>query len=126
MTPARAVFVFTADDDLLVFTSLDEAASWMEAPFVDDGEYPAIYTDEGGVVSATLDADTVVLTDSGRCDLDDLSTRLARFGETVDLPAPTDRLLFANAMLKREWDKQRARRPRWLFKRIYGETPPSV
>ncbi|MBC9819701.1 hypothetical protein [Terrabacter sp. MAHUQ-38] len=126
MTPARAIFVFTADNDLLIFTGLDEASSWMEAVDVDDGEYPAIYTDEGSVVKASLNSETVVLADSGRRDLDDLSNRLARYAEMVDLPAPTDRLAFANTMLKREWDRQRSRRPRWLFKRIYGETPPFV
>ena len=73
----------------------------MEAVDLDDGEYPAIYTDRGGVVNATLDAETVVLADSGRCDVDDLSSRLATFVDMVDLPAPKDRLLFATTMLKR-------------------------
>jgi hypothetical protein len=39
-----AVFVFTKDDDLNVFVSLDDAAKWVEAIDVDDGEYPSRWT----------------------------------------------------------------------------------
>lgn len=98
----------------------------MEAVDVDDGEYPAIFTHQGSVVDASVNSETVVLTDSGRRDLDDLSNRLKRYAQMVGRPVPTDRLAFANTMLKADWETQRLRRPRWLFKRIYGETPPSV
>jgi hypothetical protein len=38
----RVVFVFSRDEELIVFPSLKDAAGWMEAIDVDHGEYPAV------------------------------------------------------------------------------------
>ena len=125
MTPARAIFVFTADQDLLVFLSSDDAAGYMEAIDVEAGEYPAIYTDEGDVIEATAAGQTVVLTDTGRSDSDDLTSRIARYCQMVGAPTSVDRVAFANVVLGAEWEARWPQRPRWLSRRIHGETPPN-
>ena len=47
----RAVFVFARDDgDMLVFPSIEAAASYIEAVDVNDGVYEALYTLDGFVI----------------------------------------------------------------------------
>ncbi len=126
MTTVRAVFVFTADQDLLAFPSLQDAAGYMEAVDVEAAEYPAIYTDQGNVIEASAAGQTVVLTDTGRNDSGGLTFQITRYAQVVGVPIPTDRVAFANALLRAEWEARWPQRPGWLSRRIHGELPPSV
>lgn len=126
MTTDRAIFVFTADQDFLAFPSLQDAAGYMEAVDVQAAEYPAIYTDQGNVIEASAAGQTVALTDTGRNDSSDLTFRISRYAQMVGVPIPTDRVAFANAVFRAEWKARWPQRPRWLSRRIHGETPPSV
>lgn len=78
LTPVRAIFVFTADQDLLAFPSLQDAAGYLEAVDVEAAEYPAIYTDQGNAIEASAAGQTVVLTDTGRTDSSGLTFRIRR------------------------------------------------
>lgn len=109
-----------------MFPSPDDAARYMEAIDVKAGEYPAIYTDQGNIIEASAARQTVVLTDTGRSDSDDLTRRITRYAQRVGAPIPTDRIAFANAVLRAEWDVRWPQRPRWLSRRIHGETPPTI
>ncbi|CAM5510938.1 hypothetical protein [Streptomyces aurantiogriseus] len=80
--PPDTVLVFDRTDDLLVFESFVHAANWLEAIDIDEGEYPAAYTPDGGVVALTTPEawrGPVVLTRTDRADREDLARRVARY-----------------------------------------------
>jgi len=56
-----AVLVFSLDRDVQVFASPKDAAGYMEAIDVRDGEYPALFTLDGRIVQATTADDHVHL-----------------------------------------------------------------
>jgi hypothetical protein len=80
--PADAVLVFDQSEDLCIFTSFMHAENWLEAVDVSEGEYPAAYTPDGGVVAATAPdgwKGPVLLARTDRVDRADLDGRVARY-----------------------------------------------
>jgi len=122
-----AVFVFTKDDDLNVFVSLDDAAGWMEAIDVDDGEYPALFTLDGRLVNARTEDQSVRLSVTGEQDEAALHLRLQDYRRRVGLTsAPEDTRAVANELLRLEWEHRWPKRPAWLSRRLHGEGPRQV
>jgi hypothetical protein len=63
MTAAvRALFVFDRDGDVMAFPTVEEAAGFLESIDVDAGEYVALFTLDGRIITATTNAHEVVLT----------------------------------------------------------------
>ncbi|MGX9885569.1 hypothetical protein [Streptomyces sp. NPDC002276] len=78
--PSDTVLVFDRDEGLLVFETLTRAADWIEAIDVDEGEYTAAYSPDGGVLTLTAPEGPegpVVVSRTGSVDLDDLERRVA-------------------------------------------------
>ncbi|WRZ87675.1 hypothetical protein OHB54_45885 [Streptomyces sp. NBC_01007] len=78
--PPDAVLIFDRDEDLFVFESSVHAVDWIEAIDVDEGEYPAAYSPDGGVLTLTAPEGpkgSVVLSRTGSVDLGDLERRVA-------------------------------------------------
>ncbi|MGK5629005.1 hypothetical protein [Streptomyces sp. URMC 123] len=108
------MLIFDQDEDLLVFESFVDATDWLEAIDVDQGEYTAAYTPDGGVLALTAPEGpegSVVLTRTGSADLGDLERRVAcywrrhRTGRPPRDPAQTARLLI---------EEENEPRPGWL------------
>ncbi|MCX4453361.1 hypothetical protein OG585_11700 [Streptomyces sp. NBC_01340] len=78
--PPDTVLIFDRDEDLLVFESYIHATNWIEAIDVDEGEYTAAYSPDGGVLTLTAPEGpegSVVLSRTGSVDLGDLERRVA-------------------------------------------------
>jgi hypothetical protein len=128
--PAVAVFAFTENGDVVVFPSLPAAAAWMEAIDIDDGEYVAMYGEDGRIIRAATRDDCVVLTPTEDADLPALRLRLRRLrlrergliGDEV----PEEPGAVAARMLAREWEQRWPRWPRWLDNWLHGDGPSSV
>ena len=125
---AGAVFLFDLDGHVSAFRSVEEAAAWMEPNDVLDGEYPAVFTLDGHVVTpATTDADRVTLTVTDERDEASLLHWLEECGSRYGLTSPADDVLaVANELLRREWKSRWPRRPRWLSRRLYGDGPTQL
>ncbi|MFE0351207.1 hypothetical protein [Streptomyces griseoluteus] len=100
--PPDTVLIFDRDEDLLVFASFVHATNWIEAIDVDEGEYTAVYSPDGGVWALTAPegpGGSVVLVGTGSVDLDDLERRVARYwcrhqaGEPPRAPLQTAQFL---------------------------------
>jgi hypothetical protein len=130
MTPAvRAVFVFDQDGDVMAFPSVEDAAGEMEAVDVDAGEYAALYALDGRIVTATIDAERVmvILTVEEQRDEAGLRQRLLDARERVGLTSPPDDLAaIANELLRLEWEHRWPKWPRWLARRLHGQGPHAV
>lgn len=114
--PATTVLVFDRDEDLLVFASFVQATDWIEAIDVDEGEYPALYSPDGGVWELSASAPegpqgSVVLAETGRVDLDDLERRVARYWRRHRAgEPPRDPLQTARFLIERDGEPRRG----WL------------
>lgn len=123
-----AVFVFDRDGDVMAFKSEAEAADYMEAIDVDDGEYAAAYLADGTVLDILAPHGPdgpVVLQRTDDVDEGALLGRIqayrrAQGGESAGVPDPID---FANDLRRREWELRWPRRPRWLVRRLHGRGP---
>jgi hypothetical protein len=108
--PTTTVLIFDRDEDLLVLASFVQATDWIEAIDVDEGEYPAVYSPDGGVLALSAPEGpegSVVLTETGRVDLDDLERRVARYWRRHRAgEPPRDPLRTAQFLLERD-DKPR-------------------
>ncbi|WP_405021276.1 hypothetical protein OHV05_34595 [Kitasatospora sp. NBC_00070] len=99
-TPIGVVFVFDQEEDAMVFTSMTDAACWMEAVDVEAGEYTAAFTVDGHIITMTGRGEVVVLVRTDQENHADLERRLARhwhlngLGQTPSTPAEAARLLF--------------------------------
>jgi hypothetical protein len=125
----RAVFVFARDDgDLLVFPSIEAAASYIEAIDVNDGVYEALYTLDGWVSDPRPDRSErqVELVVSGKQDVDGLLQRVADRRPSDHRLSPGDLPVIANEALRREWSVRWPRWPKWLDRRLHGGGPPHV
>ena len=125
---AGAVFLFDLDGHVSAFRSVEEAAAWMEPNDVLDGEYPAVFTLDGHVVTpTTTDADRVTLTVTDERDEASLLHWLKESGLRYGLTSPADDVVaVANELLRREWQNRWPRRPRWLSRRLYGDGPTQL
>ncbi|MEV4433853.1 hypothetical protein [Streptomyces sp. NPDC049585] len=76
------VLIFDRDEDLFIFESFVHATNWIEAIDVDEGEYTAAYSPDGGVLALIAPEGpegSVVLVRTGGVDLGDLERRVARY-----------------------------------------------
>lgn len=121
----RAVFVFALEGEPFVFRSLAEAAGFMEAIDVTDGEYPALFTDEGQVVEATATPDfNVLLALPDQYDPAAFRALLRERTSGLGLTADTsDVIAIGDALLRQEWEHRWPQRPRWLARRLHGDSP---
>lgn len=100
--PPDPVLIFDRNEDLLVFESFVHATDWIEAIDVDEGEYTAAYSPDGGVLALTASEGPeglVVLARTGSVDLGDLERRVACYwrrhqtGQAAHDPLQTARFL---------------------------------
>jgi hypothetical protein len=130
-SPLDPVFVITRDGDFHLFKSLDQAAGWVEAVDVLDGEYVDFIRVTGerlrAVASASPNAARVVLEPTGVIDLDYLQARLHALASRngYDGPAENPREI-ANQVFANEWRSAWPRWWPWLHQRLHGEGPPVV
>ena len=86
------VLIFDRDEDLLVFESFVHATNWIEAIDVEEGEYTAAYSPDGGVLALTAPEGpegSVALARTGSVDLGDLERRVARYWRRHQAGKPT-------------------------------------
>jgi hypothetical protein len=112
--PPDTVLVFDRDEELFVFASFVHATNWIEAIDVDEGEYAAVYSPDGGVWALTAPEGpegSVVLARTGSADLGDLERRVTRYRrrhQTDQLPR--DPLQTARFLIEGENNSRRG----WL------------
>ena len=111
----------------MAFGSESEAAGYMEAIDVDDGEYDAAYFADGTVLQILAPDGPdgpVVLERTDEHDRDALLGRIRAYqratGQSADV---SDLIAFVNDLRQREWEKRWPRRPRWLARRLHGSGP---
>jgi hypothetical protein len=130
-SPLDPVFVITRDGDFHLFKSPDEAAGWVEAVDVLDGEYDDFIrvTGERLRVAASASPTTarVVLEPTGVIDLEYLQTRLHAHASWNGYDGPAEEARdIANHVLAHEWRNAWPRWWPWLHRRLHGEGPPVV
>jgi hypothetical protein len=112
--PANTVLIFDRDEDLLVFASFVQATNWIEAIDVDEGEYTAAYSPDGGVLALSAPEGpegSVVLAETGGVDLGDLERRVARYWRRHQAgEPPRDPLQTAQFLIERDNSPRRG----WL------------
>ncbi|MEV0909939.1 hypothetical protein [Streptomyces hokutonensis] len=80
--PLDTVLVFDRDEGLFIFESRTRAANWIEAIDIDEGEYTAAYSPDGGVLTLAAPEGpegSVVVSRTGSVDLADLERRVAGY-----------------------------------------------
>ncbi|MEU1622857.1 hypothetical protein ABZ479_36885 [Streptomyces sp. NPDC005722] len=106
--PLDTVFIFDRDGNLLVFESYIHATNWIEAIDVDEGEYTAAYSPDGGVLTLAAPEGPegpVVLSRTDNVDLGDLEARVATYWHRHQTgQPPRDPLQTARFLIDR--DKQ--------------------
>jgi hypothetical protein len=95
--PTTALFI-AADEPLLVFSSIGEAAQYLESADVYDGVYPAVFGPLGEPYAITADDGCVIIEPTGGPDKpDDLKRLLLRYlkaiGRTADEATSVDVLV---------------------------------
>ena len=112
--PPDTVLVFDRDEGLLIFESRTHTAHWIEAIDVDEGEYTAAYSPDGGVLTLTAPEGPegwVVVSRTGSVDLDDLERRVAGYWHRHQTGRPPrDPLQTARFLLDRDNQPRRG----WL------------
>ncbi|MFJ9201107.1 hypothetical protein [Streptomyces flaveolus] len=100
------MFIFDRDEDLFVFESFVHATNWIEVIDVDEGEYTAVYSPDGGVLALTAPEGpeaSVVLARTGGVDLGDLERRVARYWRRHQAgQPPRDPLQTARFLVERD------------------------
>jgi hypothetical protein len=125
------VFVITRDGEYHLLKSPEEAAGWVEAVDVLDGEYEAFVRVTGErlrvIAEATPATARVVLEPTGVIDLAYLQGRLHEFASArgYDGP-PEDPRAIANQVFAHQWRNAWPRWWPWLHRRLHGDTPPTV
>jgi hypothetical protein len=123
-----AVLVFGGDGELIPLPTLAEAAGFIEAIDVLNGEYDAVFTLDGRLVhlSAEEDGGPVMLAVTGQADLPGLQRRLQHAQPRERFTSdPADPRAVANELLTRAWQQCRPQRPRWLDRLLHGDPPTS-
>lgn len=125
----RAVFVFQrVDPEMLVFPSLEAAASYIEAIDVNDGVYETLYTLDGWVIDPRPDTSErhVELVVGEKRDVDGLLQRVADRRPSDRVLLPEDLQVIANEELRRQWNVRWPRWPAWLDRRMHGDGPTHI
>jgi len=111
----------------MAFGSESEAAGYVEAIDVDDGEYDAAYLADGTVLKILAPdgpEGPVVLQRTDERDRDALIARIRAYQRANGRPADaSDVIEFADGLRQAEWEKRWPRRPRWLARRLHGPGP---
>jgi hypothetical protein len=133
-----AVFVFANDDPLpMAFESTAAAEGYIEAIDVENGVYDkldsrsglhgAVYAVDGRVINARVRDGVVALVITTQHDVADLRSRLADAAERGLVTGdPSDPVAVARALLQAQWNSRWPQRPRWLDRRLHGDTPPAI
>ncbi|MGW2893121.1 hypothetical protein ACWDAO_00430 [Streptomyces sp. NPDC001212] len=104
--PPDTVFIFDRDEDLFVFASFVHATNGIEAIEIDEGEYTAAYSPDGGVLALTAPEGpegSVILARTGSMDLGDLERRVARYWRRHQTgQPPRDPLHTARFLIERD------------------------
>jgi hypothetical protein len=124
MTASGGLLVFTRDGDLLVFPSQRQAAGYIEAIDVENGEYPAAFKPDGCRVQITTSGDDVVFS-AATADAEGLRGQLEIY-LARPLRETDDPCEIANTWLRDEWAASWPRRPSWLHRVVHGAEPPTV
>lgn len=130
-SPLDPAFVISRDGDFYLFKSLGEAASWVEAVDVLDGEYDDFFRVNGErlrpVPFASPSASHVVLEPMGVFDVEYLTGRLHTLASRNGYEGlPEDPRSIANQVFAHEWRNAWPRWWPWLHRRLHGESPPVV
>lgn len=130
-SPLDPVFVITRDSEPHLFKSPSEAAGWVEAVDVLEGEYDDFIRVNGerlrAVPFASPTASHVVLEPTGVFDLEYLQRRLHALASRNGYDgSPEDPRAIANQVFAHEWGKAWPRWWPWLHRRLHGERPPVV
>ena len=124
----RAVFIFEGGD-LSVHDSLTDAAEWVEAIDVENHEFD-FFGDDGTVIAASAEGQIVRLAPTDDRRPEELRARLDQFLAAIDSPAEirssSDVLTVGQYLIDRQWANLWPRRPRWLARRLYGDSPPRI
>jgi hypothetical protein len=108
----NAVFLLDRDDDLNVIESPERAQGWMEAIDVENGEYVAIYRQDGTRLVPTVVDGRVVLSATDEVDPRALAALLRAYASRwPSVPQTQDPASFAAAWLER---RPRPRIAAWL------------
>jgi hypothetical protein len=123
----QPTFVITRDGDVDLYKTVADAASYMEAVDVRDGEYEAAFSLNGELLEIVLDEDRVSLVATGTNDLPTLRDRLRalaeRNGYSGEDPDPRG---VANEVFANQWRARWPRWPKWLDRRLHGDGPPHI
>ncbi|MGY2876554.1 hypothetical protein ACVW00_003744 [Marmoricola sp. URHA0025 HA25] len=124
----QPTFVITRDGDVDLYKTLDDAASYMEAIDVRDGEYEDAFSMTGERLEIVIDGYQVRLVSTGVKDLPRLRDRLRQLADRngyseADDPDPR---AVANEVFANEWRARWPRWPRWLDRRLHGDGPLRV
>jgi hypothetical protein len=130
-SPLDPVFVISRDGDLHLFKSPSEAASWVEAVDVLDGEYDDFFRVDGErlrpVIGTSPSSSHVVLEPTGVSDIQYLTGRLHALASRNGYEGlPEDPRSIANQVFAHEWRNAWPRWWPWLRRRLHGDNPPSV
>jgi hypothetical protein len=108
---------------------MTDAARFMEAIDVLNGEYDALFTLDGRLVQVTADADgaPVRLTITDATDLPGLWRRLRQAQPRERFTSdPDDPRAVGNELLATAWQQRRPQRPRRLDRLLHGDPPHPV
>jgi hypothetical protein len=121
-----AAFVLDATGDLMAFASAGDAAAYLEAVDVVDGEYRAAWLHDGTVLrmlTPSGDDGPVVLERTGDVDLAGLHAAVAAHAHATGRPGVGDLPAYADELIRWEREHRWPRRPRWPARRRPGGGP---
>ena len=121
----------------MAFQSTAAAEGYIEAIDVENGLYGerdsrsglhgAVYAVDGRIIKARVRDGAVALVLTSQRDMAALRSRLAdavkRGLVTGD---PCEPVAVGRALLQAQWDSRWPQRPRWLDRRLHGDTPPAI
>jgi hypothetical protein len=114
----------------MAFQSEAEAAGFMEAIDVDDGEYDAAYLVDGTVLLIRIlqgRDGPVALERTDQQHREVLLERIRSFQEANGLPVDVSDLTgFADRLRRQAWARRWPRRPHWLAHRLHGSGPKAI
>jgi len=125
--PLDPTFLITRDGDVELFKTPQEAAGWVEAVDVEDGEYTDCFRVNGERLELDIFKEEVHVRPTGTYDAAFLSQRLAELAErnayTGDAPDPRT---VANEVFAHQWKRRWPRWPKSLDRHLHGDGPPRI
>lgn len=107
-----------------MFPSLADAADWMEAIAVDDGEFTDVLTETGRVIAMRTEKEEVVLEPTDTVEPAKLHDLLREHGDLIGQPGiELDPVGFANQCWMFEWQHRWPRWPKWLDNLLHPAGP---